>query len=80
MSDSDKAYIGIAACGCVTFAMVAGRESERSERAQLRRVMNTGRRVEVTTAGEARERLTFNCQHAPPIEDINAELDRLLAS
>lgn len=78
MSDQDKAYIGIAACGCVTFAMVAGVGSERSERADLKRVIRSGRRIEIVTAGEARERLTFDCQHSTHVEDVDAEVTRLM--
>lgn len=78
-SDSDKTYIGISACGCVTFAMVAGVEQERSERKQLRDVIKSGRRIEVTTAGEARKRLTFDCPHSNHVDDVNAEVERLMS-
>lgn len=78
MSDQGKAYIGIRACGCVTFAMVAGVESARSERAELKSVIRSGRRIEVVTAGEARERLTFSCPHSTHIEDVDAEVERLM--
>lgn len=76
--DQEKTYIGIKACGCVTMAMVAGIESKQAERKYLRGVIEGGRRIEVTTAGEARKRLTFDCEHVPYIEDVDAEVDRLL--
>ena len=78
MADSDKTYIGIAACGCVTFAMVAGVESERSERKQLRDVIKSGRRIEVTTAGDARERMVWDCAHSTHVDDPDAEVTRLM--
>lgn len=79
MADTDKAYIGIERCGCVTFVSVAGIDSERQERAELKRVIKSGRRIEVTTVADARGRWT-HCEHGgPEIEDETAELDRLLS-
>jgi hypothetical protein len=82
MADSDKAYIGIKSCGCITFAMVAGYDTKREERAELKRQIKAGLRIEVTTAGEARARDGFllSCPHQPRIEDVGAEVDRLVTA
>jgi hypothetical protein len=82
MADDDKAYIAISPCGCVTAAMVAGPLPARGERAELKKWMRGGRRVEVTTCGEAKRRLEWNCQHdkAPTgKEAIEEEAERLVA-
>ena len=73
----DKTYVGIKACGCVTFAMVAGVEPARSEAKQLRDVLKSGRRIEVTTAADARERMVWDCPHSAHIDDVDAEVSRL---
>lgn len=78
----EKAYIAVAACGCVTAAMVSGYESKRGETAELKRWMKSGRRVEITTPDDARERLTFNCEHdrAPTAQaEITAEAEGLVS-
>jgi len=62
----------------VTFVMVAGYGTKRQEKAELRKVMKDGRRIEITSVGDARKRLTHECDHdAPPPSDD--ELDRLVA-
>lgn len=80
MSDSGKAYIGISPCGCVTAALVAGVLPAASEKADLKRWMRSGRKVEITTCGEARERLVFDCPHESgprTRQEIEAEATRL---
>jgi hypothetical protein len=63
---SDKAYIGIRPCGCVTFAQVVGTDTAKNEEKEIKRVIASGRRIEVVSTDEARERLTFDCSHANP--------------
>jgi|GEM_PF-4066371 len=64
MAETDKAYIGVKSCGCVTAAMVAGYGTKREETAELKRWMKSGCRVEITTVAEARKGKNFlNCPH-----------------
>lgn len=69
---SGKAYIGVKPCGCVTFAQVVGVESRSAEKRELAKVIRSGRRIEVVSAEEARERLTFDCQHGTMPADPQA--------
>lgn len=82
LAESDKAFIGIEACGCVTAAMTTGHASKREEQAELKRWMKTGRRVELTTVAEARKSQNFlDCPHqrAPSAPDeINAAAEQLV--
>lgn len=73
MSDNDKAYIGIEPCGCVTFVSVAGVVSKTEERRTLKKVMKDGRKVELTTVGEARKRLVARCPHPHPPPESERE-------
>jgi hypothetical protein len=77
MADSDKAYIGVKACGCVTFFMAAGYDSRRAEQTQLKKIIASGRRIEVVTVAEARERMTPDCPHQPRIGDVDAHVKQL---
>jgi hypothetical protein len=77
MSKNTYTYIGVKPCGCVTFAMVAGYDSKKAEDAELKRVIKSGRKIEVVTAEEARERMTFDCPHSEHIEDVAAYIDQL---
>lgn len=75
------AYIGFEPCGCPTFAMVAGSESQAAEQRAVRKVIEEGRRVEVMTVGEARALPNFmSCPHqGPRIDDPDAHAKALVA-
>lgn len=80
MSETDRAFIGIRPCGCITFAMVDGHGTKKDKRADLKEAIKSGCRIEVTTVGEARKRPNFlvQCDHDPPVADVDAEVERLL--
>lgn len=62
--DSSKAYVGFKSCGCAVAAMIAGIESERSERAELRRWTKQGYHIQVMHPDEARQQPGFlGCVH-----------------
>lgn len=76
-----KAYMAVNDCGCASGFMVAGIESERSEKAELKRWIKGGRNVEVTTVAEARKRMDtdWGCEHHRHVDDVQSEVDRLVA-
>ena len=63
MSDSDRALILVSPCGCVTAAESSSRPKD--VRDFYKNGAETGRSVEITTVGAARDRLTFDCAHRP---------------
>lgn len=79
--EHSKAYVGFKSCGCAVAAMVAGIESERSERSELRRWTKQGYRIAVMSPDEARQQQGFlGCihkveGHVPTMDD---QLDLLL--
>lgn len=80
MSDSDKAYMGRRSCGCVV-ALLTDIGPARETKASLKDWMRRGLSVEVTTVGEARPQMVWDCPHpkAPSGKDeIQAEADRLV--
>lgn len=82
MAESDKAYMGRKACGCVT-ALLTDNGPEREVKAELKRWMREGKSVEVTTVGEARPQMVWDCPHPTPPrgkDAIQAEVDRLVAA
>jgi len=82
VAETDKAFIAVNPCGCVTAAMVVGYATKREERAELKRWMKSGRKVELTTVGEARKGQNFlSCPHEDRIKPdaINDAAGRLVA-
>jgi hypothetical protein len=85
LSDTEKkAYIGISGCGCITFALVAGIETPAQERKEIKKVLASGRKVEVTTVEKVRANKTFlNCPHQhqdfPDKEDHEQIAESLVA-
>jgi hypothetical protein len=82
MAESDKAFIAVNPCGCVTAAMVVGYVTKREEKAELKRWMKSGRRVELTTVGEARQGQNFlSCPHEDRVkpDEITDEAERLVS-
>lgn len=76
------AYVAFRDCGCAVAAAVAGVESERSERALLKKWVRRGLRIRVMRADTARKQQGFlNCIHADPKHrpTSDLELDTLVA-
>jgi len=80
MSDESKAYMGRRACGCVV-ALSTDNLPAREVKSVLKGWMQSGLTVEVTTVGEARPQMVWDCPHpqAPAGKDeIQAEADCLV--
>lgn len=61
---SENAYVGFKGCGCAVAAMSAGVDSERAEKAELKRWVRQGYRIEVMDPATARAQQGFlGCIH-----------------
>lgn len=75
MSDADrKAVIGFRpGCGCPTFAMVLGYDTQKQEEKAVAKKINQGYSVKVMHPDEARKLDNFlDCPHKPTTDDPEA--------
>ncbi len=80
MADSEQqVYLGFKACGCCIAFMTPGVESERSERAELKRWVGRGYRIELIPKSAMYDQQNFmDCPHGngSSVDDINALMAR----